>query len=104
MKNNQDIEKAVQQTLNSLDNLQQLEANEFLYAKIKQRMDNTAKVVPMNYNRVMLRLAAVLILFIGINAISFYALKHNSANATQTTSGANSFADAYNLNNNTDSY
>ncbi|MES2379252.1 MAG: hypothetical protein V4553_21855 [Bacteroidota bacterium] len=104
MKNNQDIEKAVQQTLDSLDNLQQLEANEFLYAKIRQRMDNTAKVVPMNYNRVMLRLAAVLVLFIGINGLSFYVLKHSSAPATQTTSGANAFADAYNLNSNTDSY
>ncbi|MBC7400178.1 MAG: hypothetical protein H7289_09555 [Mucilaginibacter sp.] len=104
MKNNQDIEKAVQQTLNSLDSLQQLEANEYLYAKIKQRMDNTAKVVPMNYNRVMLRLAAVLILFIGINGVSFYVLKHSSVHATQTTSGANAFADAYNLNKNTDSY
>jgi hypothetical protein len=104
MKNNQDIEKAVQQTLDSLDNLQQLEANEFLYAKIKQRMDNTAKVVPMNYNRIMLRLAAILILFIGINGVSFYVLKHSDAPAVQTASGANAFADAYNLNSNTDSY
>jgi hypothetical protein len=104
MKNNQDIEKAVQQTLDSLDNLQQLEANEFLYAKIRQRMDNTAKVVPMNYNRVMLRLAAVLVLFIGINGVSFYVLKHSNSSASQTTSGANAFADAYNLNSNTDSY
>jgi hypothetical protein len=104
MKNNQDIEKAVQQTLDSLDNLQQLEANEFLYAKIRQRMENTSKVVPMNYNRVMLRLAAALVLFIGINGVSFYILKHSSVHTTQTTSGANAFADAYNLNSNTDSY
>jgi len=47
MKNQQEIERMAEQTLNSLNNLQQLEANEYLHAKIVQRMNTRAKVVPM---------------------------------------------------------
>jgi hypothetical protein len=104
MKKHQDIEKAVQQTLASLDNLQQLEANEYLFAKIKQRMGDPAKVAPIHYNRVMLRLAAVLALFIGINCASFYVLKQHTSTNNIPKTGADAFAQDYNLNTNSDSY
>ena|ERR1700761_7663858 len=103
MKNKQDIEQAAEQALNSLSNLQQVEANEYLHAKIVQRMQNN-KAAPMAYNRLMLQLAAVLILLIGVNAVSFYVLKQRSTNTEKTTTGADAFAKAYNLNNNLDSY
>jgi hypothetical protein len=103
MKNKQEIEQAIEQTLNSLNNLQQVEANEYLHAKIMQRMSNN-RAVPMVYTRLMLRLAAVLILLIGVNTVSFYVLKQRSTNTEKTTTGADAFAKAYNLNNNLDSY
>jgi hypothetical protein len=103
MKNKQDIEQAANQALNSLNNLQQVDANEYIHAKIMQRMSNN-KVVPMVHHRLMLRLVAVLILFIGINAVSFYVLKQRGTNTEKKTTGADAFAKAYNLNNNLDSY
>ena len=105
MKNQQEIEEMAEQTLKSLNNMQQLEANEYLHSKILQRMNDSSKVVPMAYNRVMLRLAAVLVLFIGLNVASFYMLKQSSNTVTVKKAGtADAFADAYNLNNNLDSY
>ena len=104
MRTQQEIERMAEQTLNSLDNLQQVEAGEYLYAKIRQRMDNSANIVPAHYNnRVMLRLAAILIVFIGINCASLYVLKHSTGKASNS-SGADAFAKAYNLNANTDTY
>jgi len=54
----------------------------------------------------MLRLAAVLILFIGLNGVSYYVLKQHTAvtNTKTTTTWVNAFADAYSLDNNSDSY
>jgi len=105
MKKHGDIEKLAEQTLNSLDGLQQVEANEYLYAKIKQRMQGSKEVVPLYGKRVMLRLVAVLVLFIGLNCISFYALKQQGSQTTgPKSSSAEAFANAYGLNTNTDSY
>ena len=105
MKKHGDIEKLAEQTLNSLDGLQQVEANEYLYAKIKLRMQESKEVMPMYGSRVMLRLAAVLVLFIGLNCISFYALKQQGAQtANPKSNDVEAFANAYGLNTNTDSY
>ena len=104
MKNQQEIERMAEQTLSSLDNLQQVEANEYLHSKIWLRINDTSKSIPPAYNRLMLRLAAVLFLFIGINCVSFYALKQHSVDTAQKSSGADAFANAYNLNDNSDSY
>jgi hypothetical protein len=105
MKNIQGIEEQVQQTLNSLDNLQQLEANPFLHAKIVNRMANKQASIPIVYNKLMVRLAAVLCLFICINVVSFYVLKQktNTVN-TKNYTGVDAFANAYGLNNNLNSY
>ena len=104
MKNKQELERQVEQTLNSLDNLQQLEANEFLHAKIINRMANKQALNP-SYNKLMVRLAAVLCLFICVNGISFFVLKQkaNTVN-TKNYTGADAFAKAYGLDNNLNSY
>ena len=106
MKNKQDLENQVQQTLSSLDNLQQLEANAFLHAKIMNRMANKQALTPITYNKLMVRLAAVLCLFICINGVSFYLLKQktNTVNTKTNNTGADAFANAYGLNNNLNSY
>jgi len=106
MKNKQDLERKVEQTLNSLDNMQQLEANEFLHAKILHRM--TGNNTNSAYSKVMVRLAAVLCLLVCINCVSFLLLKQQTvttkATAAKTTTGADAFAEAYGLNNNLNSY
>jgi hypothetical protein len=105
MKKDQDIEKLAERTLNSLDGLQEVEANGYLYAQIKQRMHENKEIVPLYGGRIMLRLAAILILFIGINIISFYTLKQQTqSTAANRSNGAEAFANAYSLNSNTDSY
>jgi hypothetical protein len=105
MKDQQEIQRVVEQTLGSLDNMQPLEANEYLHSKIMQRLNERRKNIPPAYNRLMLRLAVVLILFTGINTVSFYVLKQSAEVAnTKKTTGADAFADAYNLDNSTDSY
>jgi hypothetical protein len=106
MKNKQDLEKQVQQTLSSLDNMQQLEANAFLHAKIVNRMENKQASPPMAYNKLMVRLVAVLCLFICVNGISFLVLKQktNTVNTKTNNTDADAFANAYGLNNNLNSY
>lgn len=108
MKNKQELDRKVEQTLRSLDNLQQLEANEFLYAKILHRMSgNNNTAIYINYSKVMVRLAAVLCLLVCINCISFFVLKQQPVTTKVTaakTSGADAFAEAYGLNNNLNSY
>lgn len=100
----QNIDKAAEQALNSLNNLQQADANPFLYAKVKQRMEHRYKMATAEQKRVMLRLAAVLILFIGINGFCFFALKKQNTAKQPAQSGASAFAEAYQLNTDTESY
>ena len=104
MKNIKDFEKQVGQALNSLDNLQQVEANEFLHAKIMHRMQNRGEASPLYYNKLMVRLAAVLCLFVCINAVSFFALNQTKQTTVKKQAGADVFAQAYGLNTNLNSY
>lgn len=104
MKNKQEIEKAVEQTLNSLDGVQQLEANEYLYVKILNRMrDDRQEVV--KFNRLMLRLSFVLTLFVCLNGLTYYLLTVKPApKQGKTVTGSSAFENAYQLNNNSYSY
>ena len=104
MKNTKDFEKQAEQALNSLNNLQQVEPNEFLHAKILHRMQNQGEASPLYYNKLMVRLAAVLCLFICVNAVSFFALSPNKKQTVTQTANADSFAEAYGLNTNLNSY
>ena len=104
MKNKQEIDKAVEQTLNSLDGVQQCDANEYLYVKILNRMRD-AKEEAVKFNRLMLRLSFVLALFVCVNGLSYYLLtvKPNTKQG-KTVSGSSAFSNAYQLNNNSYSY
>lgn len=105
MKNIKDFEEQADQALNSLNNLQQVEPNEFLHAKIMHRMQNAGQASPLYYNKLMVRLAAVLCLFVCINAVSFFVLTQSKATTvTQKPANADSFAEAYGLNTNLNSY
>ena len=104
MKNKQDLEKQAEQTLNSLDKLQQVEANEFLDAKILHRMQVMYHPPAISAQQLMLRLAGILCLFICLNIATYFVLKQPKQATTKNINGADAFADAYGLNNNSNSY
>ena len=104
MKNKQDLEKQAERTLNSLDNLQQLEANEFLDAKILHSMQVVYHPPAVSVQKLMLRLVAVLCLFVGLNITTYLVLKQPKQATTKNINGADAFADAYGLNSNSNSY
>lgn len=104
MKNKQDLEQRAEQTLNSLDNLQQVEANEFLDAKILHHMQVMYHPPAVSSQKLMLRLAGVLCLFMALNITTYFVLKQPKQTTTKNINGADAFADAYGLNNNANSY
>ena len=104
MKNKQDLEKQAEQTLNSLDNLQQVEANAFLDAKVLYRMQMRHDTPATNTGKLMMRLAGVLCLFICLNITTYLVLKQPKHTTTKNINGVDAFADAYGLNNNSNSY
>lgn len=104
MKKYNELEKAAEEALNSLNNLQQVEANEYLHSKIMLRMQNK-NTPPPAYNRLMLRLAAVLLLFVCLNGVSYYVLKQNTATSQpKQITGKEGFAEAYGLNSSMENY
>jgi hypothetical protein len=104
MKNKQELEKQAERTLNSLDTLQQVEANEFLDAKVLHRMQVMYHPPAVTAQQIMLRLAFILFLLICLNITSYFILKQPKYTTTKNISGADAFADAYGLNNNLNSY
>ena len=103
MKKPEDIERQAEQALNSLDNIQSADANEFMFTRIKNRIAHHEALDLGHRKNVLLRLAAILILFVGINFLSFYIL-NKPQKAKPTESGIEAFAKAYGLNVNAESY
>ncbi|MES2274397.1 MAG: hypothetical protein V4592_00125 [Bacteroidota bacterium] len=82
MKALREIEEQAAQALTSLDNLQPVEANAYLYSKIKNRMIERRQTAAVAYTRLMFRLSAALLLFLFINIGSFYLLNRFQQPAT----------------------
>lgn len=107
MKNKQDVEKLAKMTLTSLDNLQPVEANEFLYGKVINRMQMREALDRKTSRRLMLKLAVALVAFIGINAASFYVFErqqHKAHPKPAVVTGAAAFAQEYSLQNSSYNY
>ncbi len=104
MKDSKKIEQLAEQALRSLDNVQQLEPNDFLAAKAWHRMQGNRQSIPSSYNKLLFRLAAVLLVFVGINCASFYVLGKKSTDTASTATGVNAFASAYGISNNSYNY
>ena len=99
MKSKQEIERLAGEALNSLDNVQQAEANEFLYSKIINRMQMREQQERAGYRRLMLRLSFALVLFTGLNVASFYVLQHQKTRpAKPVRSSEAAFAREYSIN------
>lgn len=107
MKNKQELEKLAELALTSLDNLQPVEANEFSYGKVVNRMQMRQALDRKTSQRLMLKLAMTLVVFIGVNAVSFYVLEqqHHQAHAKAVVAtGAVAFAQEYSLQNSSYNY
>ena len=104
MKNKKEIEQLAGKALQSLDNLQQVDANDFLAAKAWQRMRDQRNGLPAGHNKLLIRMAAVLVIFIGINCVSFYVLGKKNPDTASTTTGVDAFANAYGLSSSSENY
>ena len=98
MKSREEIERAVDETLNSLDGFQPAEANEFLYTRIVSRMQQARQELAARNHRLMLRLGLCLGLFVCVNGLSFYFLsKPQASDGKRATTGTSAFAKEYQL-------
>ena len=105
MKTPLEIEQLTNQALGSLDNLQQVDANEYLYSKIVNRMQTARLETTVQNRRWMFRLTGALVLFLGINVGSFYWLSRPPQSTTnKTTTGIGAVSQEYFPKNDTYSY
>ena len=87
MKTPLELEQLANRALTSLDNLQQVDANEYLYSKIVNRMQTARLETAAQNRRWMFRLTGALVLFLGINVASFYLLTKPKPASAKTTTG-----------------
>jgi hypothetical protein len=101
MKNIKDAEKFAEKALKSLDNIQAIEANDFIFTRILSRMETKAQASKKVRVKLLYRLSAVLLLFVMLNATSYFVLKPVKGQTTnikhKTTTGIAAFADDYQL-------
>jgi hypothetical protein len=99
MKNMEDAEKFAEEALKSIDNIQAVEANEFIFTRIKSRMETKVQASKRERVKLLYRLSALLLVFVMLNATSYFVLKPvQSAPVTKhKTSSISAFADDYQL-------
>ena len=87
-----DFQKKIGDTLNSLDRLQRAEANPFLAAKIRHRLQEAGHepAVPAQWSW---RLAVVMVIFLVLNFITVQQVMKEKEN----NSGANAVATDYSI-------
>ena len=97
MKTLREIEELTEKAMNSIDNLQQAEANPYLYQKLRQRMlDERQEAISKNA-RLVLKISAALVLFMGVNVTSYYLLNKGQQVTIQKVKkpGINAVAQEY---------
>ncbi len=97
MKKHTEAEQFAENVLASIDNIEAVEVNEFLFTRIQNRLEQKNSVLTNEKTKVLYRLAALLVVFIAINAASFFLFKHTAATANQQTAGLAAFASEYKL-------
>lgn len=88
MKN--DLQKRIEETLNSLDGIQPAEASPFLYSKIRNRMQSVKEYVPQS---LAWRMIAALVIVALVNLFTLFHFNSEKENS----SGAASVASEYNI-------
>lgn len=105
MKTIEEIEQLTNQTLDSLNGIKPIEANHFLFDKIRNRMKVESQQ-QIERIKTLSRLSAALILFIGLNVSSYYFLSGNGPKQTipQKPNAAEALAAEYHLTGGTYNY
>jgi hypothetical protein len=89
------IEQLVNETMESLEGVQQAPANPFLYTRIEQRLKSRQEY---SYQRKLMPVLAIaLVLFISLNVLSYLKVNNEPASVKNTGSGIENFANEYNL-------
>jgi hypothetical protein len=105
MKNKDAIEKLAGETLASIDNIQASEPDEFIFTRIKSRMEAKRQQYVAGRIKLLYRLSAILVLFTALNLSSYYLLKRSENNTkVGNTSSIAAFANDYNLQQNSNDY
>jgi len=105
MKNIKDAERLAEETLKSIDGIEQVEVNDYLFTRIQSRIEmRKAANEPVNLTY-LYKLAATLLFFTCINIIAFnYLTNKNQVNNNQKKNGIDAFAEDYSLNQNISNY
>lgn len=99
------IEHKIETTLQSLDNVQRAEASPFLYSKIMNKLYNksaTEQTETRKFLRLSWELAFAMILFIGLNIVTFVYFTHK--NDQDDNNSLTSLANEYTVNSNNYNY
>lgn len=86
-----DVQKQVEETLNSLDGMQRAEANPFLYSKIKSRLQSAKEIVPQ---QLAWRMIAALVV---VALLNVFTLRHFSEKTESDNRGVESVANEYSI-------
>jgi len=98
MKNKKEAEKLAEEALKSIDQIEAVEVNDFLFTRIQNRLDIKISGMESGKLRSLYRLAAMLVLFTAINLLSFDYLTTKSSNSNKQKSNTTyAFAKEYNL-------
>jgi len=92
------IDQKVEDTLHSLDGIQRAEIDPWFYTRVAQRLANRQQQYASGLHKLMPALALVLVLFISLNAVSYF--KAGITTVTPAATGGSdleNFANEYNL-------
>ena len=106
MKTKNEIERLAEETLKSIDHIQQVEANNFLFTRIESQMTADNYQPGFAAIKYLSRLSIALVLFIGLNTLTYYFLsdKVTEPVVKQKSTAAEALATEYNLSTNQYSY
>ena len=103
MNNDSKIQRRVEDTLNSINNIKRAEPSAFFYARLNARMERENDELPaiarllQLFNRPLISIS-VLVVFLVLNIMAVKGIITASGASQNTVSAARNFADEYNLN------
>jgi len=104
MKNIKDLEKLAEETLKSIDNIEAVEPNNFLFTRIQNRIENKTLATEKGKIKLMYSLTVALLIIFMLNIVSFKFLASKNTNNSQPGNGISAIASDYNLNEDSNNY
>jgi|GEM_PF-2606882 len=105
MRKNNEAEKFAEEILRSIDTIQPVEVDDFLFTRVQNRI-NTKLHRRQGQMRVFYRLSMALLLFIVLNGATYYFLTKTATRAgnDHAASGLSAFAEEYKMTQNSYNY